>query len=37
MPSDDLLERLALEYHRQPRPGKIAVVDAQTRGRGEPG
>src|SRR3989338_1380998 len=26
MPSDDPLERMALEYHRLPRPGKIAVV-----------
>ncbi|MBM3733781.1 MAG: NADP-dependent malic enzyme [Rhodospirillales bacterium] len=26
MPPDNPLERLALEYHRLPRPGKIAVV-----------
>ncbi|MSO85610.1 MAG: NADP-dependent malic enzyme [Rhodospirillales bacterium] len=26
MSSDDLLERMALEYHRLPQPGKIAVV-----------
>jgi malate dehydrogenase (oxaloacetate-decarboxylating)(NADP+) len=26
MPPDDPLERMALEYHRRPRPGKIAVV-----------
>jgi malate dehydrogenase (oxaloacetate-decarboxylating)(NADP+) len=26
MPSDNPLERMALEYHRLPRPGKIAVV-----------